>query len=82
MQNISTHGHLTPLNLASSTSPKSVSDVQKVDYEFSGPFVYLKHHICNFVQLVCVDAQDAENEFAWPFDTLNHRFVDFNRVVF
>jgi hypothetical protein len=41
-------------------------DVQKADYEFSGPFAYLKHHLSNFVQVAFFNAQDAENEVAWP----------------
>jgi hypothetical protein len=31
---------------------KVVQDVQKADYEFSGTFTYLKHHLSNFVEVV------------------------------
>jgi hypothetical protein len=56
-------------------------NVQKADYEFSGPFAYLKHHIRNFVKVAFLDAQGAENDFARPFVTLKHRFVNFTKVV-
>jgi hypothetical protein len=52
------------------------------DYEFSGPFAYLKHHLGVFLQVAFFDAQDAENEFAWTFVTFKHRFIDFTAVAF
>jgi hypothetical protein len=33
------------------------------DYDFSGPFAYLKHKFIPFVQVAFFDAQDAENGF-------------------
>jgi hypothetical protein len=58
------------------------SDVQKEDYEFQGPFAYLKLHLSDFVQVAFFDAQDAENDFAWPLDTFKHHYIDFTKVVF
>jgi hypothetical protein len=43
------------------------SDVQKA-YYFSGPFIYLKHHLSEFVKIGFFDTEDAENDFAWPSD--------------
>jgi hypothetical protein len=40
------------------------------NYEFSGPFDYLKHHFCDFVQIAFLDSQKVENEIAWTFGTL------------
>jgi hypothetical protein len=57
-------------------------DVQKADYEFSGPFAYLKHHLNNFVQVAFFLAQVAENELAWPFDTLKQHFIEFLSFFF
>jgi hypothetical protein len=51
-------------------------DVQKADYEFSGPFAYFKYHLSEFVQVALFDAQVAENVFALPFETLKLRFID------
>jgi hypothetical protein len=51
------------------------------DYEFSGPFFYLKHHLSNFLQLALFDAKEAENVFSWPFDTVKYRYIDFSKVV-
>jgi hypothetical protein len=56
-------------------------DVQKADYEFSGPFDYL-HHLSDFNQVAFFDDEDAENEFLWPYDTFKHRFIEFTNVVF
>jgi hypothetical protein len=36
-------------------------DVQKSDYELSGPVSYFKCHLCEFFQVAFSDAQDAEN---------------------
>jgi hypothetical protein len=55
--------------------------VQEADYEFLGPFAYLKHHLSDCVQVSHFDAQDAENGLAWPFDTLKHCFIDFAKDV-
>jgi hypothetical protein len=57
-------------------------DIQKADYEFSGPFAYIKHQINDFVQVDFFDALDAENEIEGPFDTLKYRFIDFTKFVF
>jgi hypothetical protein len=57
-------------------------DVRKADYDFSGPFAYLKHHICDFVKIAFFNAQNEENAFEWPFDIMKHRFIDFTEVVF
>jgi hypothetical protein len=51
-------------------------DVQKTDYEFSGPFAYLKYYLNYFVQVALVKIQNAKNEYVWPFDALKNRFID------
>jgi hypothetical protein len=56
-------------------------DVQKTDYEFSGPFAFLKRHLSVFIQVAFFDAQNAENEFVWPFDTFKLRFINFTKFV-
>jgi hypothetical protein len=57
-------------------------DVQKADYEFSGPFAYLKHHSRDFIEAAFFFTLEAENDFVWHFDTLKNRFIDFKEVVF
>jgi hypothetical protein len=37
----------------------------------SRPFEFLKHHLCDFVQVAFFDPQDAELDFTWPFNTLD-----------
>jgi hypothetical protein len=37
--------------------------VQKADYEFTGPFTYLKYHLSEFIQVALIVVQVAENEF-------------------
>jgi hypothetical protein len=39
-------------------------DVQKQDYEFLGPFAYLKHHLSDMFQVAFFDDHDAGNDFA------------------
>jgi hypothetical protein len=39
---------------------------QEADYEFSGPFAYLKLHLSEFVKVALFDAQKAENDIALP----------------
>jgi hypothetical protein len=36
-------------------------DVRKADYEFSGPFAYLNHHLSECIEVAFFDSQDAEN---------------------
>jgi hypothetical protein len=79
---MSSHGLSTLFNIASSTSSVFFQDVQKTDYDFSGPFAYLKRHLSYFVKIAFFDARVAENDFAWHFDSLKHRFIDFTKVVF
>jgi hypothetical protein len=55
------------------------SDFQEADYEFFGPFAYLKHHLRDFVLF---DVQAAENVFALLMDTFKHCFINFTKVVF
>jgi hypothetical protein len=45
-------------------------DVREADYEFSGPFTYLKHQLSDFAKVAFFDAQEAQNKFAWLFGTL------------
>jgi hypothetical protein len=52
------------------------------DYEFSGTFAYLKHHLRNFVQVAFCETQDAENEFEWTLEILKHRFIDLTKIIF
>jgi hypothetical protein len=51
MQKMFPHCFSTPWNIASLTSPKSFFYVQKADYEFSGPFAYIDHHLSDFIQV-------------------------------
>jgi hypothetical protein len=57
------------------------SDIQKANYEFSGPFAYLKHHFSDLVKVAFFNAQDSEFDFTWPFFTLKQLFIDFTIVV-
>jgi hypothetical protein len=43
-------------------------DIQKTDYDLYWPFVYLKHHLSEFVKVAFFDAQDAEIVFTYPLD--------------
>jgi hypothetical protein len=81
-QKMCTYGLSAPWNIASSTTKVDFSDVQKADYEFSGPIAYLKHHLDEFVRVALFKAQDSENEFAWPWNSLKHRIIDFLKVIF
>jgi hypothetical protein len=40
-------------------------DVQKADYEFPGPFTYLKYHLNAFIQDASFVIHVAVNEFVW-----------------
>jgi hypothetical protein len=51
------------------------------NYEFSGPFDYLNHHLSDFVQVPFFIAQDAEIEYVWLIDPLKHRFIDFTTFL-
>jgi type VI protein secretion system component VasK len=39
----------------------------EADYEFTGQFAYLKHHLSEFTKVAFFDSQNRENEIAWPF---------------
>jgi hypothetical protein len=54
----------------------------EADYEFTGPFTYLKLYFNEFAKIAFFDVQDAEYDVAWSFDILKHRFIDFTQVVF
>jgi hypothetical protein len=58
-----------------------IYDVQKADYDFQGPFAYLKHHLSDVVQVAFFDAQDGENDLALLFDTLKQRFISMNKII-
>jgi hypothetical protein len=56
--------------------------VQKADYEFSGPFAYLKRNFRDLVNVAFLDAHDVENDFEWPFDTMTHCIMEFPKIAF
>jgi hypothetical protein len=53
LQKMSSYSLSTPRNIASSTSPKTFfKGAKNTDYESTGPFVCLNHHLSEFVQVV------------------------------
>jgi hypothetical protein len=54
----------------------------KADYEFSGPFAYLKHQFRQLVQIAFLNAQNAENALEWPFDIMKHLIIYIRKEKF
>jgi hypothetical protein len=50
-------------------------DFQKTDYEFSRPFVYLKHRLSDFIQVTFFDAQDATTPTESFFKTSRKQII-------
>jgi hypothetical protein len=54
-------------------------DFQKADYEFEGPFAYIKP--LKQFQVAFFDDECAKNKFARPFDTFKHHFINLLKAV-
>jgi hypothetical protein len=57
-------------------------NVLKTNYEFSGPFAYLKQTFRDLVQLAFFNTQNVENMFQWPFDIIDRRLIVMKKVAF